>query len=277
LDTIQQSARHLYSFSQSLKDAAVRSIVQRIADRAAAVITISEYSKRDIIRHYRLKPEKIHVTHLAADTRFFGTTSKRAQGGLRSSLSLPKEFLLYVGGIDPRKNVGTLMSSLALLYKEYPTSPPLAFAGRISNQVEYPGLMEEVRKLGLRNRVLFLGFVPDDQLPALFAAAKLFVFPSLLEGFGLPVVQAMASGIPLSNLTRGTATANSTWICSGPVASIAGGASSSDNAIEIPVFMAVPTGYDLGPSADASTGSFSFVLQFGTHGLDDHQLVNPIP
>ncbi|MBI2618832.1 MAG: glycosyltransferase family 4 protein [Ignavibacteriales bacterium] len=197
LDTVQQSAGRLYSFGQNFKHRVLQSIVQRTVDRASAIITISEYSKQDVLRHYRISSEKIHVTHLAADHRFFRATPKKAKAVALASMKLPKEFLFYVGGIDPRKNVRTLMRALFLLYEEHPASPPLVFAGRIDNQTEYSALMQDVERLRLTDRVRFLGFVSDDQLPALFACAKVFVFPSLLEGFGLPVVQAMASGIPV--------------------------------------------------------------------------------
>lgn len=197
LDTVQLSASHLYSFGQNLRHRVLRSILQRIIDKASAIITISEFSKLDMVRHYRLAPDKIHVTHLAAENRFFPSDSNKRRSSALASLKLPREFLLYVGGIDPRKNVLTLMRALALLYKKTPEAPSLVFAGRISNQPEYGTLMREVERLGLQRHVRFLGFVPDDLLPPLFSRAHMFVFPSLLEGFGLPVVQAMATGTPV--------------------------------------------------------------------------------
>lgn len=158
--------------------------------------TLSESTQRDLINYYGVPIEKIDVVYSAYDTRF-RPLPKAAVDNMRSRYQLPSDFVLAVGNISPRKNYGTLVKALHILKHDYRLSYPLVIAGR-----EYwPGgrrdLQALIKQLGLEDEVMFLGEVVGEDLVALYNAARLFVFPSLDEGFGIVLVEAMAAGVPV--------------------------------------------------------------------------------
>jgi glycosyltransferase involved in cell wall biosynthesis len=175
----------------------MKGIGNRIVHRASAITTISENSKKDIMHYYGVPADKIHVTYLAAHQRFFQPISLRASDLVRRKYHLPKDFLFYVGGIDPRKNVSYLLRGFAAYSANTKKPLPLVFAGHISNQKEYPEVQKLIQNLGLEKSVLQVGYVAEEDLPCFFSMANAFLFPSLYEGFGLPVIQAMAAGCPV--------------------------------------------------------------------------------
>lgn len=182
---------------QRVKNMVIRGFSKRIIRRAAHIITDSEHSKHDIIEHLDVPPEKIRVVYLGVERKFLVRRSEPEIDKMRSKYKLPKEYLLYVGGIDPRKNIPNLFKALSILHSGGMEQPALAFAGKISNQKEYPEIMTLCSAMKLEDKVIFLGYVPDDDLPLLYSASRAFVFPSFYEGFGLPVLQSMASGTPV--------------------------------------------------------------------------------
>jgi len=135
------------------------------------------------------------------DARFQPITDPDTLARVRNRYGLPERFILYVGTIEPRKNLTTLLEAYAALTSrvsnlQYPISNiHLVIAGR--KGWLYEGFFRRLRELGLEREVVFPGFVPDEDLPALYSAAELFVFPSLYEGFGLPPLEAMACGTPV--------------------------------------------------------------------------------
>lgn len=168
-------------------------LVPRFLRACDRIIAISESTKRDAIRLYGIPEEKIVVTHLAAEDRFRPADPDRV-AVVRDRLGLPPRFLLYVGTIEPRKNLDVLLGALVRL-KGQGREVPLVVAGRLGWL--YDGFLEKIRSLGLENLVLLPGFVPDDDLPALYTAAEGFVYPSVYEGFGIPVLEAMGCGTPV--------------------------------------------------------------------------------
>jgi glycosyltransferase involved in cell wall biosynthesis len=196
-DTILISAKHLYKPFQNLKHMVSQGVGRHIVKRSIAVFTISEYSKKEIVRNYCVRPEDIYVIYLGVDDCYFRNHPQSLLEGIRNKYCLPCDFFLYVGGIDPRKNVPNLLKALSILCSHDPNFPPLVFVGQISNQKEYPQVLKLIQTLNLKSKVLLVGYVPDDDLPLLFASSRAFVFPSLYEGFGLPIVEAMASGAPV--------------------------------------------------------------------------------
>jgi glycosyltransferase involved in cell wall biosynthesis len=198
MDTISISAKELYTPCQRLKHDIADSIVNRILKNSCRIIAISEHTKKDIMKYFAVSSEKIRVVPLAAEKRFFQKRTMSDLLRIRSHFELPKDFLLYVGGIDPRKNIKLIFEALKLLVAESPTKCPLlAFAGDIVHQREYPRLMKSLQTLGIEDRIRFLGYVPDEELPLLYQASTMFIYPSRYEGFGLPVLQAMAAGTPV--------------------------------------------------------------------------------
>jgi glycosyltransferase involved in cell wall biosynthesis len=159
-----------------------RRLIPRVARQARLVITNSEYSKWEIVRHLGISEDRIRVTPLAASQEF--------RPAPRTQESNP--YFLYVGNLEPRKNLDRLIEAFARV-------PQKDHELLIVGDRWYRGgeAEKKVRSLGLAGRVRFLGYVPRAELPALYSGATAFVYPSLLEGFGLPVVEAMACGAPV--------------------------------------------------------------------------------
>ncbi|MCS7251423.1 MAG: glycosyltransferase family 1 protein [Anaerolineae bacterium] len=160
---------------------------------ADAVIAVSECTRRDVLRWYRVPEERIYVIYEGVDVRF-RPASPEAIAALRARYSLPDRFILYVGTIEPRKNLPTLFAAYRYLLERYP-DVGLVIAGKAGWLTQ--GTFRALREMGLRDRVRFLGYVPDDDLPILYSAASVFALPSLYEGFGLPPLEAMACGTPV--------------------------------------------------------------------------------
>ena len=162
--------------------------------RANRVITISEDARRDVIELCGVAPERVTAILLAADERF-RPASAEAVAAFKSRQGLPDRFVLYQGTLQPRKNVETLVRAYALLRSQSSDDHRLVLAGPRGWQ--YEPIFELTRKLGLADCVTFPGFVPDDELPLWYSSATVFAFPSRYEGFGLPLLEAMACGAPV--------------------------------------------------------------------------------
>ena len=163
--------------------------------RARRVLTISEHVKRDIVRLLRLPEEYVDVAYPAVEHRFQALPEADVEA-FRVARGLPDAFIFAVGTLEPRKNLVGLLHAYARMSKP---RPPLYVAGGQGWQVS--PIFDTVRQLHLGEDVHFLGFVPEDELPLWYNAARLFVYPSLYEGFGLPVLEAMACGTPVITST----------------------------------------------------------------------------
>ncbi|MCB9129229.1 MAG: glycosyltransferase family 4 protein [Ardenticatenales bacterium] len=163
----------------------------RAAPHSAHLIADSEASRRDILDHLSVTAEQVSTVYLGVDAQFH-PQSDDAVSALRQRLALPDEFVLYLGGFDVRKNVPLLLEAVACSTGDW----PLLIAGKLPNSDTpfTPDPQRLVDKWGLSERVRFLGWVEEADKPALLSAASLFVFPSAYEGFGLPVLEAMACG-----------------------------------------------------------------------------------
>jgi alpha-1,3-rhamnosyl/mannosyltransferase len=165
----------------------------RIAARAAArVIAASQDAANDVTRYLGVEPGRIAVIPMAADPAFLPAPNAVVDE-LRVRLRLPERYVLYVGTNRPHKNLTRLVEAWALLQ---PRPDSLVIAGPWD--ARYPEARRRVEELGLGDRVCFAGAVDEADLPALYAGARLFVFPSECEGFGLPVIEAMACGTPVA-------------------------------------------------------------------------------
>jgi glycosyltransferase involved in cell wall biosynthesis len=172
-----------------------RPFVNLAARRADALITVSQSAKRDIVRLYNLPAERVHVVHEAAAPSFRPVTDRGERERVRRRYELADRFILYVGTIEPRKNLRNLIEGFALGRRSGDLPHQLVCAGPygwLSRDIH-----QRIDRLGVASALRFTGYVPFDDLPVLYSLAEMFVFPSFYEGFGLPVVEAMASGTPV--------------------------------------------------------------------------------
>lgn len=164
--------------------------------RADMIVTISEFSKREIIRYLDIVPEKIVVMPCAADhTRFRADISEVQIENVKKKYGFSGEYFLYLGTIEPRKNIQRIIDAYAGLKKKYRDAPRLVLAGGKGWKCD--SVYESVRELHMPKDILFTGYVSEEDAPPLMAGAKAFLFPSLYEGFGIPVIEAMACGTPV--------------------------------------------------------------------------------
>ncbi len=167
-----------------------------------AVFAISNSTKDDIVRHYPFAKGKIYVTPLAYDSAKFNLSiSKKDVRRVGSRYSIVHDYVLYLGTLKPSKNIEGLISAFHALKLQIPrtnkqiSNLKLVIAGKKGWM--YETIFEKVKSLGLTDDVIFTDFIPEEDKPGLIAGAKVFVLPSFWEGFGLDVLNAMASGVPV--------------------------------------------------------------------------------
>ncbi len=165
------------------------------AHNADHIIAVSESTKRDTIRLLGVPEEKITVIYEAANPLFGPITDESALARVRAQYHLPSEFILFVSTIEPRKNIPTLLRAYRRLRDNYKSSAGLVIAGNRGWLVEEVDAVIEELQLG--DTVRCLGGIPNEELVYLYNAARVFVFPSFYEGFGLPPLEAMACGTPV--------------------------------------------------------------------------------
>jgi glycosyltransferase involved in cell wall biosynthesis len=161
--------------------------------RATAIIAISEATRRDLAAAYAVPPEKVTVIAEAADPRFCPQSAQDV-AAVRARYGLPRRYLLFVGTIEPRKNLARLLRTFETLHAEGLTDALVIIGKR---GWLYEPFFAELERSPARDAVIFPGYVPDKDLPAAYAGSQAAVLPSLYEGFGLPVLEAMASGVPV--------------------------------------------------------------------------------
>jgi glycosyltransferase involved in cell wall biosynthesis len=164
------------------------------ASVADAVVAVSNSARDDLLRFHRIPAERISVVREAAGPEFRPIQDRGLRARIRMRYGLPERFVLYVGAIEPRKNLVRLVEAFADARRqgmahELVCVGPYGWSSR--------DLYDQVDRLGLRRLVHFTGYVPADDLPVIYNLSEFFVFPSIYEGFGLPVVEAMACGIPV--------------------------------------------------------------------------------
>ena len=161
--------------------------------RVDHIIAVSNATRQDLMAAYQLPAEKITVIHEAADPRF-RPQPRNVQERVQVAYGLPERYILYVGTIEPRKNLELLLAAWAPLYQSG-ACPPLVIVGKRGWLSE--GFFAALESSPAREGVHLTGYVSDADLPAIYSGATLFVWPSLYEGFGLPPLEAMACGVPV--------------------------------------------------------------------------------
>ena len=162
---------------------------------ASLLIADSHATKADLVNRYGVRPDKIRVVYLACDEAFVPADRAEAQETVKRRHGISGNYFLYLGTLQPRKNVPRLLKAFADFKAQTGSDHKLVLVGRKGWLFE--PIFRSVRELGIECDAMFLGYLPDSELPALLGGALALVFPSLYEGFGLPALQAMACGTPV--------------------------------------------------------------------------------
>ena len=164
--------------------------------RADHIVTVSEFSKQEIMRFYKVPEKKISVVPNGVDfERFHLKNSVHNLKQVREKYNIQGDYFLYLGTLEPRKNLVRLLLAYAMANGENKGFPRLVLAG--GKGWMYEEIFQKVKELGLEGQVIFTGYVEDEDVAALMRGADVFCFPSLYEGFGMPVIEAMACGTPV--------------------------------------------------------------------------------
>jgi glycosyltransferase involved in cell wall biosynthesis len=196
--TIHDAIPYVHGETSTLLDRAIqRAWLPSMARRVDRVVTDSENSKQDLVRHLRLDPEQVTVIPPGVGPAFRPVPSVEAEPILRR-YGIRSPYLLCVGSIEARKNLSRLLEAFAEVHASAPEWS-LAVVG--ARKWKFGPVLETLDRLRLGDAIRFTGYVDDRDLPALYGGAGAFVFPSLYEGFGLPVIEAMACGTPVITST----------------------------------------------------------------------------
>ena len=171
-----------------------RTFTIRSLRRASLIIAVSDSTKQDAVELVGVPAERIQTVYTCINERFSNVSKEEETQALRQKYGLTGGFLLYLGTLEPRKNIPTIIEAYARLRQTYNRTEKLAIAG--GKGWLYDTIFAKVRTLDLESEVIFPGFVPDEEQATWYAAASAFVYPSLYEGFGLPVAEALACGTP---------------------------------------------------------------------------------
>jgi glycosyltransferase involved in cell wall biosynthesis len=187
--------------SNSLRRSIHSYMTRQVMHHAARIFAVSNFTKRDVARYFNVPPSKIEVVYNALDETFLrGHSTAAEQEMIRGRYQVNSPFLLYTGRISPHKNVARIIEAFSALKGElakdgtYPDLKLIVIGDEVSKN---PDIRRAVIRSGVHHDVRFLGYVPIDVLRIFFDMAKVFVFPSLYEGFGLPPLEAMAHGTPV--------------------------------------------------------------------------------
>ncbi|PKM87593.1 hypothetical protein CVU83_02830 [Candidatus Falkowbacteria bacterium HGW-Falkowbacteria-2] len=185
-----------------MKQAAYRLVVRTAVKRAKAIITVSEFTKKDIIDKFSASPEKIFITYEGVVDFNQAVSTEMSSREVLDKYGITQPYLLYVGNAYPHKNLSRLISSYVDVRKALPELS-LVMVGK--NDYFYQRVRAEAEQLGLydatngKGKIVFPGYVPDSLLGTLYRNALLYVFPSLYEGFGLPPLEAMSCSCPVAS------------------------------------------------------------------------------
>ncbi|MCB2359669.1 glycosyltransferase family 4 protein [Clostridium estertheticum] len=172
-----------------------------IVGNSDGIITVSEFSKRDILKYFPIDESKIFVTPLAADAKYTPLDKLHCKNFLKKAYNLNNPFLLYLGGFSERKNVSSAIIAFSKVYKDLSENYDLVIVGDYRDSGQK--LMKLTNELNMLSHVIFAGFVPEEHLPLFYNSCDAIIYPSFYEGFGLPPLEAMNCGTPViaSNLT----------------------------------------------------------------------------
>lgn len=162
--------------------------------KAKSVATVSEFSKKDILAAYNADPEKIDVVY-SASKEIFSPVSDEDKAATKNKYTGGKEYFVYAGAIHPRKNLMNLLKAFSVFKKRMQSNMKLVLAGRLA--WKYESFSENLKSYKYRGDVILTGYVPEEELVKIIGSAYGLVYPSLLEGFGVPVLEAMQCDVPV--------------------------------------------------------------------------------
>jgi glycosyltransferase involved in cell wall biosynthesis len=173
----------------------LQSQVRRSVRAARRVIAVSQATKQDVVELFGVPAERIDVVYNGVDASFCPAPVEQVEA-FRRRQELPQRYVLHLGTLEPRKNLVRLVQAFAQVKAHDPSQPSVKLVLAGGKGWDYDAIFAEVGRLGLEQEVLFPGYVADQEVAWWYRAATVFVYPSLLEGFGLPVLEAMACGAP---------------------------------------------------------------------------------
>jgi glycosyltransferase involved in cell wall biosynthesis len=176
---------HLYFF---------RKYIPRFLQKASSIATVSEFSKKDILTHYKTEAEKINVVYSAAK-EVFEPVSAEVAAATKKKYTDGTEYFLYIGAIHPRKNLVNLLKAFSIFKKRLKSNMKLVLAGRLA--WKYDSFIQNLKKYKFKEDVILLGYLSEEELVKITGSAYALVYPSLLEGFGVPVLEAMRCHVPV--------------------------------------------------------------------------------
>ena len=168
--------------------------VPKFLNKAKSIATVSQFSKQDILHHYKTDPRKINVVYSAAKEIFKPVAIEMAEE-TKNKYANGMEYFLYVGAIHPRKNLLNLLKAFSIFKKRQKSNIKLILAGRLAWKYEF--FIQNLKKYKYREDVIMLGYLCEDELVKIMASSYALVYPSLLEGFGVPVLEAMKCNVPV--------------------------------------------------------------------------------
>lgn len=183
------------SWYQSLGNTYRSLVVPIVAKKAIRIITVSQYQKDVIVQKLNILPQKISVIHNGVDERFFNTFTPIQIQNTLLKYGIKPRYIFFMANTEPRKNTIGALQSFALLCKQTTQAPRLVIKGLNSTQLK--NLLEKHNLSFINNQIDLIGYVDYNDLPLIYQGATILWFPSISEGFGLPIIEAMASGVPV--------------------------------------------------------------------------------
>ena len=194
--TVHDISYELYPETFSARDRAIlKTLVPRTIRHAQTVITVSESSRRDISNYYKVDPEKIRVVYQSIASSYRVLHDRTEVESVMARYGITGRYLLAVGNLQPRKNLPRLVRAFAEAKRAGAYDGRLVLVGK--SLWRESQIFQEIRQQGLENEVIATGYIPEEDVVALYNGADVFIYPSIYEGFGLPPLEAMACGCPV--------------------------------------------------------------------------------
>ena len=184
------------SWYQKIGNLYRRVIIKRIVNRSNRLITVSNFEKKNITNNFKIETKKISTIYNGVNESFKINYTLKQKNEIRSKYKLPEHFLLHIGNTDPRKNTKRVLKAFHKYTVENYDNTKLVLIGLNNSKLQ--SILRDLNLPSqLKNKIIITGYVSDTDLPLIFNMARIFLFPSIREGFGIPIIEGMASGIPV--------------------------------------------------------------------------------